>query len=169
MLITLLSLVGTGLYTYAYVAAVPTSAFFFCSTDIFIKIVLSVYICIRLHKLLTLLLLKLLTLLTILISPTILTLLTILTSLLTLLTIQSLFTLWLQALQILRILAACTAVYVILSTDLFLKFFSWKLVSLSHSFVFLEKEEIITKKNCTFPFPFNEKNFQVCISDLQHL
>ena len=49
----------------------------------FIKIVLSVYIFIRLHKLLTLLLLTLLTLLTILISPTILTLLTILMSLLT--------------------------------------------------------------------------------------
>ena len=45
-------------------------SFFFFSTNIFIKIVLSVYIFIRLHKLLTLLLLTLLTLLTILISPT---------------------------------------------------------------------------------------------------
>ena len=49
---------------------------FFFSTNIFIKIILYVYIFLRLHKLLTLLLLTLLTFLTILILSTILTLLT---------------------------------------------------------------------------------------------
>ena len=127
--------IGRNIATYC-VISLANFFLFFCSTNIFIKIVLSVYIFIRLHELLTLLLLTLLTLLTILISPIILTLLTILTSLLTLLTIQSLLTLRLQALQILRILCLHSWLCNSYSRSFFFNFFQETSFSISFICIF---------------------------------